>query len=126
MSWLKCPEKCSEDLQLTGNQRYLVSVQTSSKDESGTKDPIYIEFIGMEGKTQKKTLSEVGFDQGGVNQILLQNNDVGLIYGIKLCTEGKDGWIPDSISVMRAGSEQSKFDPKGARVGCPQMCCLTI
>ena len=24
MSWLKCPDKCFEDLQLTGNQRYLV------------------------------------------------------------------------------------------------------
>ena len=43
----------------------------------------------------------------------MQNNDVGLIYGIKICNEGTDAWIPETISILRAGSESSEFDPKG-------------
>ena len=80
----------------------------------------------MDGKTNKKILSETGFGIGEVKQILMQNNDVGLIYGIKLCTEGTDVWVPETISILRAGSENSEFDPKGQKVGCPSSCCLTI
>ncbi len=56
----------------------------------------------------------------------MQNNDVGLIYGIKICTEGTDSWSPEGIAVLRAGSESSQFDPKGQKIGCPASCCLTI
>ena len=37
----------------------------------------------------------------------MQNNDVGLIYGIKICSEGTDQWSPETIKIIRAGSEES-------------------
>lgn len=61
-----CPKTCFEDLDLTGNQRYQVNVQTGSKADGGSKDAFYIELYGVDGKTNKKILTEQGFPQGSI------------------------------------------------------------
>lgn len=81
---ISCPKRCTEQMTLSGSQKYDVIVQTEGKEGSGTDSPIYVTFIGTDGKTAKKILTEDGFDQGSNLEVEINAADVGNIYGIIL------------------------------------------
>jgi len=63
-----CPKDCSRDYQIRGNQRFDITVTTSSIPNSGDNAPLYIELTGSEKKSTRKVLSENGFKLGSVTK----------------------------------------------------------
>lgn len=78
------------------------------------------------GKTTKKILSEHGFKRGDTEEITIQTQDVGTIYGIVLSLYKSDNWTPEEIIVKRAGREVSKFLAKGQSIKCPLQCSISL
>lgn len=123
---ISCPKTCSDELYLAGNQHYSLLVKTANEAGSASKVPIYVEFIGTEGRSPKKLLSETGFAQGEPRDIEIITKDVGTVYGVVFSMYKSDDWIPDSIVVKRSGKESSTFQAKGQSLKCPLQCTLTI
>ena len=44
------------NLNLAGNEKYIIGVKTDSKPESGTKSYAYIQLIGVNGKSPIKVI----------------------------------------------------------------------
>ena len=83
---------------------YEINVKTSSTENSGTREPIYIKFIGSRGKSPEKLLSEKGFDRGSLIQIQIDTIDVGSVFGITLFIKGYDIWRPEELNIKKPGS----------------------
>ena len=54
--YIVCPKKCYDTMHLAGNQKYEVTVKTSNQLWAETKAPLYIQFIGIQGKTPIKVI----------------------------------------------------------------------
>ena len=101
-------------------------MKTANDAGSAAKVPIYIEFIGVEGRSPKKLLTETGFAQGEPREIEIITKDVGTVYGVVFSMYKSDDWVPDSIVVKRSGKETSTFQAKGQSLKCPLQCTLTL
>ena len=51
--FISCPEKCSEEMTLAGNQRYRMIIKTANKPNAGCQAPLWIQFVGVNGKSSK-------------------------------------------------------------------------
>lgn len=56
--YIACPKNCYDMMFLSGNQKYEVTVKTSNQLWADTKSPLYIQFIGIQGKTPKKVINK--------------------------------------------------------------------
>ena len=111
---------------LSGNQHYSVSIKTSSQADSGTTAPIYIEFIGLLGRSPKKILSEQGLQLGNSDDLEIRTMDVGTVYGVVLSMTKSDNYRPEEIIVKRSGKETSKYLAKGQSISCPLQCTISL
>ena len=82
---------------------YDVTIKTNRAQNSDTRDPIYISFIGTAGTSPEKLLSDKGFAKGTLNQVPVDTADVGLVYGIILSIKGYDSFKPEEIIVKKPG-----------------------
>jgi len=123
---ISCGKHCSTVMKLAGSQRFEITSTTSAKDGAGTDAPIYIQILGVDGRTAKKILTEDGFEQGSTETVTINAMDVGQVYGIVLSETQSDSWTPEKISVKRAGIEESVFEAKGQMLNCPNQCAITL
>jgi hypothetical protein len=93
------------DLNVVNIITYEVNVKTSSVDNSGTYEPIYIKLLGTKGKTPEKLLSDKGFERGSLVQVQIETVNVGSVFGIMLFIKGYDSWKPEEIIVKNPSSE---------------------
>ena len=107
---IACPQQCEMDLSLTGNQKYDVEIQTGSEQQDGTTSPVYIQFIGLNGRSPKKLLRETGYSSGSRLKTTVTTMDVGKLYGIKLFLEFHDTWKVGEVIVNKGSTEVQIFD----------------
>jgi PLAT/LH2 domain len=108
---LKCPN-CTVELSVVNIIQYTLSIKTSNYENSGTTEPIYIQFIGTSGKTPEKLLSEKGFGKGSLMKVTIDSIDVGSVYGIILHIKGYDCWRPEEIIVKKPGINSINLEEK--------------
>lgn len=70
-------------------------------------------IVGTGGRTAKKILSATGFEEGSSVKTILHAKDVGTVYGAILSQTVSDSWIPDKITIKRAGFEETIIEGKG-------------
>jgi hypothetical protein len=97
---IKCP-KCSTELTVTNFASYVITVKTSSQDDSGTNMPVYISLLGGSGASPKKLLSENGFVTGTNTVVKIDTKEIENINGINLYMIGYDSWRPEEIIIKK-------------------------
>jgi len=71
---INCPDKCEQQLQLSGQVDYKIQVHNTEKD---CRIPIFIQLIGTQDLSVKKILSEKGFPAGKITDIDFKIKDIG-------------------------------------------------
>ncbi|KAM7392648.1 hypothetical protein PAMA_007662 [Pampus argenteus] len=96
----------SEVLDIEQLINYEVTVITGDVRAGGTNANVYCQIYGEEGKTEVLTLMSRSnnFERGTTEIFKIEAQDVGKIYKIRICHDGKgigDGWFLETVDIKR-------------------------